>query len=166
MRFSIPNFPNRSFAGEYAAPAGAGTPSFRDFAELHYICSLSMADAMRDGPYQSTRGRGRFSVIGVGDPAPATANAFQNAEESETRHDVFLSRLALDKKQFDSIPAYQQAQSDPPEFEYGGYSSFDSLSSSANYEEVAGKYYPQPNIGELRNLFRTIARKTALRYIA
>lgn len=163
LRSHLPGRPLLQYGGDYVASTGANYPSFVNFAEMHYNCAVMMSDLARAGPYGSTRGQGRFSVIGVGDPAPATVSPYQNAEEAETRHDVFLARLALDKAQSDGIPVYTAVPLAVPPFAFRGYTGFDEAI-GAN-PDLQGQYYPRPNVGELRNLFRTIARKVALRYI-
>ncbi len=165
MESSVPGLPDVKYGGNYGPYTGGTGPSFADFPELHYACPIMLADAMRKGPFDGIRGRGRFYVIGVGAPAPATASPFQNAEDVESRHDVFLARLALDPKRFREIPVYQEAGVPTPEFDFNGYSPLNDLESSPNFPETAGQYYPEPNAGELRNIFRTLARRVALRYI-
>ncbi|MFN8390168.1 MAG: VWA domain-containing protein [Bdellovibrionota bacterium] len=117
--------------------------------QQYYNIPVAMSDLMRQD-------RGTFFVIGLGQQATGGVPPYLDLSNSELRNDYFLRRIAND-----FMHAVYQAATPDPELSFAGYQSYLALQSSPNPRE--GEYIATPNSSELRDVFRVMARRIALR---
>ncbi len=125
---------------------GAGNrpndPPFTRWQEQYFNAAVSEADAMR----------GMIYVMGIGEPATGN-DCYQNADDSQSRHDVFLSRLANDYY-------FAKQANDYPECDFTGSRSFESWHASANRKQ--GQYFPISPTEDIRVRMQEIYRQIAI----
>lgn len=147
LGFRLPNGRNAANASiPYAGGTQPDDPSFADWQKQYYNCAVQQADLMR-------LANSTFYVIGLGNAASAT-DCYQNVNDTQSRKDYFLSRLANDyyfgrvrashaECQFSNGSSYAgwQSQSNPHEGEYYPIAQTDDLAArlAEVYEQIAIK---------------------------
>ena len=173
----IPGDPARTFGRNYggvdANCANCPQKGFEDYLEMYSNYPIQLADYIRE------QKNGTIYVIGLGpvnpalqamednpdaDPAEVAAglnvppvdpnDPYWNVFDNFYLKKPLLNRIAMDFKTADQYP----------EFNYSGYNSYEILRSGN--PEKAGIFLPTADTGELRQLFKQIARKILLQLIA
>lgn len=139
---------------EYGSEYGSDRPYIR-WREQYYNCALQAADWLR-------RNKGTVFVIGLGDPSTETDDPYQGIEDTLSRKDIFLTRLANDYTTAYRLPEMLGISSFP-EFDYSGYSTYTELQDTAYRRE--GIYLATADADALKQLFKKIALRIQLRLI-
>lgn len=142
----LPSQENRTYGGP-------SDPAFEGWRAHYYHCAIEMADFIREQ-------KGLFYVIGLGEPAAYEDDPYQNINDTASRKDYFLTRVANDYDTAIRRPAKDPEPWAHPEYAYRGYKSLESWNERAASRQ--GEYLPTPDTSELRSLFRKIAKKIQL----
>lgn len=127
----------------FGSGPGSGNPGLINWKQQYFNATIAQADSMR----------GIIYVIGIGEPAPIGTDCYQNADDSQSRHDVFLARLANDY--------YLGKQlNNHPECDFTGALSYDSWRGATNRKE--GRYFPISPSENLRTRMQEIYRQIAI----
>ncbi len=152
LEFSLPHA-----GGSYSASAlcnGADVESREtSWKKLYFDCAVAMSDFMREN-------RGTFYVVGLGMEDTDYSSPYQNLNETTLRKDVLNARIA-NAPEFAIGRRVAAGESELPEFTYDGYKTYSELNSNASPR--TGVYLPTPEPNELRDMFRTVAKRIQLR---
>jgi Flp pilus assembly protein TadG len=163
MAFHLPKVTAPAFAGDIA---NAGN-QFTAYSQMYYISAVQMAEFLRSQ-------NSVIYVVGLGSPAAMSdSDPYQGAEDTLSRKDVFLTKLANDYlRATDLCLTYTSAApNDPergcphPEFQYQGSTDYGNARQLANSR--AGWYASlEPSeIDRLSERFRQIATRVKLRLV-
>jgi hypothetical protein len=138
-----------SYYGGNYLPGLASDPGFKSWAEQYFNCGIQLADFMRNEG-------GTFYVIGLGEKNAASDpnDPYEGVFDTNSRHDHWLSRIALD-------PTMDTGTT---EFTYAGYKT--SAQAAQLHPSQIGEYAPAPNAAELDVMFQRIALRVLLRLVS
>ena len=136
----------------YGAEYGNSRAFGSSWREQYYNCAIVVADFLR-------RQRGTLFVIGLGEASADFSEPYQSIDDSLSRKDIFLSRVANDYTFAYRVPAHF-GETVHPEFGFSGYETYDQLQQSAAPQE--GVYTPTNDARQLEDIFRSMATKILL----
>lgn len=152
LEFSLPHA-----GGSYSASAvcDGGDVESREnsWKRMYFDCAVAMSDFMREK-------RGTFYVVGLGREDTDYSSPYQNLNETTLRKDVLNARIA-NAPEFAIGRRVAAGEAELPEFSYEGYKTYNELNSNASPR--TGLYLPTPEPNELRDMFRTVAKRIQLR---
>jgi Flp pilus assembly protein TadG len=143
----------------YASECGTGGGFAACWRKQYYHVAVQSSDLVRNAG-------GVVYAIGLGpnvnlEQAIANNDPFQIVDDSLSRKDIFLTRLANDF--LEAVPLSKEVNGGNahPEMLYTNYSNYSALSGLGM--ERQGRYYSAPTSARLNELFDTIARRILLR---
>lgn len=130
-----------------------GTEPFTSWREQYYNCAVETGDFVRDH-------NGLIYVVGLGNPAAELQDPYQDVNDTLSRKDIFLTRMALDC----------DGTSKHLDFDFGQTGGNNAKPRTwADYAKdgraKCGAYLKTTNSAELESLFKRIAMKIRLRLL-
>ena len=165
-------FGTKVFGEEYGP---AGSRSFARWREQYYNCVLEVSDHIRgDNGTVYTIGLGQAAgrVLDPHDPNnPPGLDPYQNVDDTFSRKDFFLARVANDRVRAVTAPIHR-SEEPYPDFTYSvrdgqetnPAKTYNDWFTSTSSKE--GAYYSSPDDSALGALFEKIARKIEMRLIS
>lgn len=155
LGFKVPgDDSSRVYAANLTYDASNSATS-NNWAKIYYLCPLITADVMRKHKWT-------FFVVGVGYQESASpTDAYQDMMNNYYRKDVFNTRLANDYR-FATQANYPENWNTADE-NSGYYYKYDQWKNAASRQK--GEYYPAPDTAQLKNIYRIIAKRIALRLV-